>query len=333
MQLWDIESALPYSVQGRFLRDKDGHEVWVACVKVGWQRVAGEWCELDTHPAVNDSPVYVGEDGASVMSQDHDFVISKRNTDVIVQGKARALGKNPVNEMQCRLLLDGHVDKTLRVLGPRKWFTQAGQLGICAPAKCIEAEIDYSHAMGGFDERNRVGCGVGETQRELLTQAVPSVFYPGQNWNLNFNKVKPAGFGPLPPYVTERSQLAGTFDQHWIDNRRPLYPKDFDPGFYQCAPLDQQCVGLLQGGERLVLSGFDHEGAMLFFLPKLHFTAQAHLSDKIITEAMALHTLFIDTEVQQITGCWQAAFPCQGQEHLLQKTVISQAKVAKEQVL
>lgn len=326
MQLWDIETALPYNVKGHFARDKEGHEVWIACVKVGWQKVNDEWCELDVHPPLNDTLLFAGDDDAPVMSQDHDFVVSKRNTDVIVQGRARALGKKPISEMQCRLLLDGHIDKKLRVLGPREWFSQAGQLGISAPASFIDAEIDYRQAMGGFDARNRVGCGVGEKQRDLLTQAVPSVFYPGQNWSLDHNKIKPAGFGPLPSFVTERSQLAGTFDQDWQDNRRPLLPSDFDPGFYQCAPLDQQCDGLLQGGERLVLSGFDHEGALLFFLPKLNFTAQVHLSDKIITEAMALHTLFIDTEAQLITGCWQAAFPCQGQEHELEKTVISQGR-------
>lgn len=324
MQLWDIECAYPYSVKGRFQRDKNGHEVWIVCLKKAWQHIKGEWHEVTTHPEVLDDPVYSGEPGLSSLIQDHDFSIEKTNTDIILHGKARTLLKRSATQHYCRLLVEGHVDKSLVIKGDRQWVNQAGSVLPSVPAPFIEKEIDLSHAMGGNDERNRLGCGVDDKVSQLMQQNIPSVFYPNEDWSAHALKTRVAGFGPLPVFSQLRSRYAGTFDQRWFDERRPLFPKDFDKQFYQSAPLDQQCDGFLLGGERFVVSGFSHEDALSFFLPKDQFRAEASFSDEEhkTSKTMNLQTVFIDTEEEMIAACWSAAFPCQGREHLLASTKI-----------
>lgn len=325
MQLWDIKCADPYAVKGRFLRDKNGHEVWIATLKKGWQLIDGEWQEINESLDIFDEPVYTGEPGLSSIVQDSDFSIGKSNTDVVIFGKAKSLAKRPVTVQTCRLLVEGHIDKSLIVRGDRKWISQAGSLIPSLPMVFIEKEIDLSKAIGGHDERNRLGCGVEEKSSELLQKAVPSVFYPQEDWGVNTDNIKVANFGPVPVFSQLRSQFAGTFDQTWFDERRPLFPADFNEQFYQSAPEDQQCDGFLNGGERIVLSGFSHEDALTFFLPKDHFKAKAFFKDEDDDpqiKAMNLQTVFINTEEEKITACWSAAFECQSREHLLRTTEI-----------
>ncbi|NAX49281.1 DUF2169 domain-containing protein [Photobacterium halotolerans] len=328
MQLWDVESNLPYAMKGQFVRDHHGQTVWVVCLKTGWQQCEGQWQPVQTQPEIYSTPVFDGEPGFSAMVADQDFAVGKANTDVLVKGYARSLGKKPVTRMQCRLLIEAHIDKTLTVVGDRQWITQAGQVGVTVPAPFIERPVTYAHAIGGDDPRNRIGCGVANKTMDLLTQPVPSVFYLKQDWQPDTAKVQPAGFGPLAVFDAARARLAGTFDDKWSDERRPLYPVDFSTAFYQSAPADQQTKGLLAGGERIIVSGFSHEETLYFTLPRRTFIAEAAFGSQKHLQTMALHTLSVDADALTVTATWSAAFPCQGQEADLTNTVISEQKAA-----
>ncbi|KDM91098.1 DUF2169 domain-containing protein [Photobacterium galatheae] len=326
MQLWDVESSLPYTMKGQFVRDHDGQSVWVVCLKTGWQLVGGQWQPLNTQPEIYSTPAFAGEPGFSALLADQDFVVTKTNTDVLVNGHARSYGKKPVTKMNCRLLIEGHIDKTVQVLGARQWITQAGQVGVTVPSPFIEQPVSYAQAMGGEDERNRAGCGIALKTEDLLTQNVPSVFYPDQDWKLEASKVRPASFGPVAVFDQPRAGLAGTFDEVWEEERRPLYPVDFNPAFYQSAPADQQTKGLLAGGERLIVSGFSHEETLYFTVPRRRFVAQAIFADNKEKQPMSLHTLSVDADTLVVTAVWSAAFPCQGRVAQLNNTVISEEK-------
>ncbi|MCV3264454.1 hypothetical protein OGZ01_25680 [Vibrio harveyi] len=45
---------------------------------------------------------------------------------------------------------------------------------------------------------------------------------------------------------------------------------------------------------------------------------------------MAMYTLFVDTEKQAVSISYTAAFPCQGKEHLLVSTSITQLEEVSE---
>lgn len=50
-----------------------------------------------------------------------------------------------------------------------------------------------------------------------------------------------AGFGPTGKAWSPRLQRAGTYDDAWKNERWPRLPDDFDVGFWNGAPADQQC--------------------------------------------------------------------------------------------
>ncbi|MCK6263552.1 DUF2169 domain-containing protein [Vibrio sp. ZSDE26] len=324
MQLWDIEANDNLKIHGCFQRDKEGNEVWVVTVKRGWDWVENQWVET-VETSIADTPVYLDEPGRSAMKIDHDFPILKRNTDVIVYGRARSYAKKPVTYHECRLLVDEHIDKTLTVFGDRKWVEHSGSLTVTATQPFIDKAIDYSHAFGG-DERNRLGKGVGTSIKELTGMNVPSVFYSKEDWSTSSKAIRVAGFGPLPPFFADRYMHAGTYDENWIENRRPLLPEDFDDRYYQCAPKDQQCNGHLKGGERMMLSGFCHNDTMIFRVPEERYIAVAAFNKKERSLEMPINTVFIDAEEKQITITYTAAFSCQSKEHLLTTTAVEKIK-------
>ncbi len=321
MQLWDINDHPYLSIKGRFQRDENGEEVWVVSVKRMWSFAKNDWLTPES-VEIFDDPQYAGEPGFSAMIHDHEFAVYKHCTDVIVNGRAKAYAKRPVEKMECRLLVDGHIDKTLVVFGPREWIEHGGSITVSHPQSFIESDIDYSHAIGGEDERNRIGSGVAKRNSTLVTQKVPSVFYPKEDWQASSHQVRVAGFGPIPPFFKQRYQLAGTFDDDWLENRRPLLPVDFDRRYYQCAPLDQQCKGYLQGGERILLSGFSHDDIFSFRLPREKYLASADFGDHQTEKDLELYTVFVDTEQSVISLTYSASFACQEKEHLLKTTTI-----------
>ncbi|WP_260260656.1 DUF2169 family type VI secretion system accessory protein [Vibrio intestinalis] len=321
MQLWDIEPHPELSLKGRFQRDENGDEVWVVVAKRSWQFDGVAWQPL-SDSEIFDDPQYEGDEGWSAMKVDHEFAYCKSNTDVLVYGKARSYAKKPVTQLECRVLIDEHLDKTLVVKGERAWVEHGGSITLSNPIPFIEKEIDYTCAIGG-DMRNRIGGGVADTNKELLEQKVPSVFYLKEDWSSTAKNVRVAGFGPLPPFFQSRQVLAGTFDEEWVENRKPMLPVDFDLGFYQSAPLDQQCKGYLIGGERLVMSGFCHDDTISFRIPHDRYRAIATFNNEVSHVDMAIYTLFVDTENKIISISYNASFPCQGKEHLLVSTAIT----------
>ncbi|BAQ47425.1 MULTISPECIES: DUF2169 domain-containing protein [Methylobacterium] len=52
-----------------------------------------------------------------------------------------------------------------------------------------------------------------------------------------FVVVRPAGFGPVPPFRRWREGHCGTRDEAWLRERCPQAPADFDDRFFQTAPL------------------------------------------------------------------------------------------------
>ncbi|MGF1742215.1 DUF2169 domain-containing protein [Vibrio profundum] len=314
MRLWDVEPSLFGNVEGRFQRDSDGNEVWVLTLKRAWVFSDQQW-QADHDVVVRDGPEYSGEPGQSALIADHDFPVIKQNSDVIAVGNARTPGKQAMTHHQCRLRIDGHVDKTIEVVGERKWVSHGGSITVSEPSTFIEKEIDYRHAVGG-DGRNRLGGGVAKKNKTLLDMQVPSVFYPEQNWQPSQRKVRVAGFGVVPPHFDERRKHAGTFDEVWELERKPMMPHDFNPLFYQVAPSDQQCDGFLRGGEQLTLTGFDHYDALSFRIPSERFIAIAEF-DEVLEQAMSIYTVLIDGDAKRVEMAYTAAFPCQGHEECL----------------
>lgn len=105
-------------------------------------------------------------------------------------------------------------------------------------------------------EANTIGKGFVDnwflkaTQKEIHFEA-PRIINPEHPFTMeSFTKqlsgdreapeFEPAGFGIIPRTAPKRRVLAGTYDDEWVENRHPYLPKDFDFGYWNSAPVDQQ---------------------------------------------------------------------------------------------
>jgi uncharacterized protein YjbI with pentapeptide repeats len=74
---------------------------------------------------------------------------------------------------------------------------------------------------------------------------------------------EPAGFGPLDVTSPERRAKAGTYDEAWAKDRAPDPPLDFDPAFYNTAPLDQQRDEPFEVGEAFTIENMHPDQPVL----------------------------------------------------------------------
>ena len=71
----------------------------------------------------------------------------------------------------------------------------------------------------------------------------------------------PAGMGIIGRAWQSRLPLAGTYDQAWLDERHPNLPADFDFGYWNAAPHDQQITPYLDGDESITLTNLCAPGS------------------------------------------------------------------------
>lgn len=130
----------------------------------------------------------------------------------------------------------------------------------------------------------------------------------------------PVGLGPVGKAWLPRRTKAGTYDDAWLKNQWPLPPQDFDYGYWNCAPEDQQVAYLPPGVEISLVNLWppleDGENAptgnakteiwrgklpehQLFVLWRLH-------SGAMVNKDALLDTLIVDLENQ----CIDAVYRC-----------------------
>ena len=147
----------------------------------------------------------------------------------------------------------GSVRKKLFVFGDRYWESRVGVFNISKPVPFSSMPLTWENAFGGakFPD-NPKGKGL-----DMITRAngskvlpLPNVELPGSEIGLVSDRPSPAGFGPLELNSPQRKRYQGTYDVKWQHARMPGLPDDFNPLFFNSAPLDQQLrERFFQGGE------------------------------------------------------------------------------------
>lgn len=114
------------------------------------------------------------------------------------------------------------------------------------------------------------------------------------------------------PWVP-RLQLAGTYDQQWIDERWPRLPRDFDFGYWNCAPRDQQ-IDALPSDSRIELwnladPALTLNGYLAIDLPDDKPHLYVYLSNGLcLPLPMMTDTLIVDTDRMTLTLTHRIAF-------------------------
>ena len=267
-------------------RDAERWAVTVV-VKATFDLVPGE-----VRPSSQPAPVYgadVHEGGNTALSliAPNDLVPFKARADVLLVGHAYAPHGRPVSTLTARLAIGG-VDKSIVVHGNR--IVSARGVGPALPF--AKMPLSYERASGGPGTSNPIGVPRGER----LPNLEPLGWSPG----LRGEVAPPVGFGPIAPSWPERAakQRAWRIDE-------PL-PDDFDAGFFNAAPADQQAA-FLRGDETLVLDHLHPDHATLATrLPGLvpRVFADRYRAGPTPVEMLA-DTVWIDTDRRKLCVVWR----------------------------
>jgi len=253
--------------------DSDGVDVYAAIAKAtfAWDS-AGNAIPIDSQP-VAEEDVYAGEKGTSSVVLEADLVPTKPRVDVIVVGAIELATAVP--QIDCTLEVGKRIRKTVRVFGDRLYMPHPlTDLAPNKPRPFARMPIVWERSFGGMDpdhpktveSRNTFGVGMRHDARAL--EAKPVANFEDPRWSIGSWRDRPApvGFGPIARWWQPRSKLAGTYDEKWQEARFPFLPLDFDPRFYNCAPIDQQFDGYLPG-EEVRLEYMTRPGHERFRLP------------------------------------------------------------------
>jgi hypothetical protein len=281
------------------------------------------------------SDTFSGAPGFSAPVYEVDFALRKPACDVLLMGCAYSPGGRPVTRLQASLRV-GPMQKQCSVVGNRVW--NIGVVGAEASAAeyFTRMPLSYDNAFGGADRSdpdpsrheaympNPVGRGWHRSlKKEFLDgKPLPNIEAPGELVSSPFVDYRPIAFGPLGRGWPDRARYAGTYDQQWMDDAFPFLPKDFDPLYYQAAPLDQQ-VPLPKGPMEVVLNGFTPDGLRQFVLP--HFDAPVHVFPKKGgTENLSavLDTIVFEPEFERFTMSWRVARPLKKSMHEIAQVLI-----------
>ena len=277
---------------------------------------------------IEDQPPFLWEDAYdgppldSALLHQTDLTPGKVGTDVTFLGRSFS-GPEPARQWRCGLAI-GPISKSLRVTGPRRLAPQRQTnrrqtsltgWALTEPEPAAFVPMDWRLALGGRpvhadqdaepDPRNPIGCGIPGAPRpeDACDIPAPQIMSEGDD-----HARHPAGLGPVAPFWLGRADLAGTYDDAWLDTRHPLLPQDFNPRFWQSAPPDQIATPFLLGDEgyRLLALSPQHPDA-IGWLPDLALAVQVNGG---LWRRLDLDGVQFDwREGHRITLTWRARFP------------------------
>lgn len=162
-------------------------------------------------------------------------------------------------------------------------------------------------------ENNPLGRGFAEEwylkAKKLKTIPALQIDDP-KNRVTTFGKTyPPQGFGIISKAWKQRLELAGTYDDAWLETRWPDLPEDFDMSYWNGAHPDLQ-VPYLRGDEEITLTNLTPGGSLKFRLPGHKPVLSISCAIGGILSVTANHdTLIIDPDALKVSLVWRAVMP------------------------
>ncbi len=278
------------------------------------------------HPLVEADQFY-GEPNTSAILQESDFAPYKPRCDLLFN---HAVAHTPDGKPQQRWAVGVRVGdwiKKLTVTGPRLMERSllAGWT-LTEPKPVLSVPIRYEHAWGGTcqwprqtqpdaepellerDAHNPIGCGYAPAawikKSRVADVDAPAIESFGRPFTVSDalrQRYPVVGLGAVGRHWQPRIALAGTYDQDWKAKRWPRLPLDFDFGYWNCAPEDQQ-IDYPTGGEQVVLFGLHPQGEMRFRLPRPELKLLLHLEAGVpLFKPLVTDTLIFDLKAFELT--------------------------------
>ncbi|NUP12383.1 MAG: DUF2169 domain-containing protein [Polyangiaceae bacterium] len=251
---------------------------------------------------------------------DSDFAPFKPRADVLVTGICHAPGERPVSRTQAAIAV-GDLRKRIAVIGDRRWSGEGAERTATPPTPFRSMPLRYDRSFGGpQDAQNPIGRG--------RTALLPNVELPERMLAFPNQSLDPAGFGPRGRTWARTTQL-GTYDDRWLATRWPGFPEDFDFGYFNAAPPDQQVEGYLRGDETLTFENMHPDHARFeSWLPGIRVRSfigdnrtasdarrseasiRTHDDGCLVREVvLRLDTLWVDMDAALLCLVWRGIYP------------------------
>lgn len=323
--MWALTNQTRFKAERTFVRDAEGAEIWLVAVRATFAiGPNGEITLAKDQQEVCRIPEFFGNSAFSSLRYDSDLVRTKNGTDVILHARAHAPGGHAASFVDVSATV-GALSKCLRVFGERSWIWTGSDYRPSPPQPFISLPIRYECAWGGLlpggsarDPLNPAGIGLNPD----VDRRVPNIESPLRPLQTFRSGAEIVGFGPIACHWQQRLRFAGTYDDEWQRNRRPLLPTDFQDSYFRCAPLDQQFNGFLHGGEQVVLQNLTPEGTLQFQLPRLSFGFSTQIANNITNHRGQLHTVIIEPEERRLIMVWHTALACHNTLYTMKGTTV-----------
>jgi hypothetical protein len=302
--------------------DRDGRELVVVAIKATFTIPldGGEPLMAEQQRPLVEADQFTGQPGLSAPLYESDYAHRRPICDVVLNGSAYA----PANRRATRLdvgLRVGSMTKILEAVGNRFWDKGVWGIRVSDPQPFDVMPISYDNAFGGMERSksdpekartfpaNPVGRGYLPSKEDIDGKPLPNTeefTKPVTNPN---GAYRPMSFGSIGRNWVPRVGFAGTYDQHWLDNRAPFWPDDFDDRYFQSAPPDQQ-IPYPNGGEQVVLKNLTPNGTVSFRLPivsmPVWFLPQRGRDTRVDS---VIDTIVIEPDRGVFTLTWRAVLP------------------------
>ncbi len=175
-----------------------------------------------------------------------DSAVPKVRAEFLLNGTAYVPGGQPQPAFAVRAQV-GQLTKDLRVSGDRYWL--GSRVSEAIPIS--QMPLRWTQAYGG-PQFARNPLGKGEVEVEIgnaKARPLPNLEAPRALMTSPRDRPEPAGMGAVDISWPQRAAMAGTHDQHWLQNLFPGFAKDIDWGIHNAAPRDQQQEDVWAGGD------------------------------------------------------------------------------------
>lgn len=250
----------------------------------------------------------------------------KPSFDVALVGHARPLHGRET-ELRVEFSLGGRV-WVAKVTGDRVW--EKGLLGgrPSPPAPFEAMPLVWERAFGGWDRsaddpaehrcepRNPLGIGFRRRSARFVEgSALPNIEDPHDNLTSYRGRCRPTGLGFTGADWPHRAQWAGTYDEAWEKDRRPLLPRDFDRRFFNAAADGWALPETPPPGTRGRVVG---AGAPLGFVLPAFPPLRAEVEQRSAGHSavdLCLDTLVVDVDSRQVLLTWRGFTEVPGGAH------------------
>lgn len=323
-------NSTAFSFESLFLSDENSVMMLVPLVQACFAITPNkQMLLLEEQPIINIGGECWSEDAAkSSFKYEPQIAFQKQATDIILIGHAYPQNKGDT-EVSVGLRV-GPVQKIVRVIGDRYLFRKSGEVSITAPQPFEKIPLIYERAFGGwdlrdpkpdkfrFETRNPVGTGYLDPMANGDAQVkLPNLEDPAHPYRSYGDTPPPAGFGFISPNWQPRASYAGTYDEAWDKERKPLLPKDFDRRFFNAASSGLIAPGYLKGDEPVVIINASPEGRVTFNLPgvpapqcKVQLRGGA-----TVTLQTQLDTVIINMDERLLFLIWRSYTPVRNGPH------------------